>query len=107
MELPKQVKIGWRVFRIEAFDPLEAIGKDRYGECNKVSGVIRVDTVHGARQSAETLLHEILHAMFSIFRMREKDDEEDIVQTASHGLASIWVDNPDVMAWIAARLTDS
>lgn len=105
MDLPKQVKIGWRIFTIEAFDRLEAIGRDRYGECNKVSGVIRVDTVHGPRQTAETLLHEIMHAMFSVWALREKDGEEEIVGTASHALCSVWVDNPEVLAWIASQLT--
>jgi hypothetical protein len=65
---------------------------------------IRVDVSYGARQAAETLLHEILHCAFAVFPIYEKDEEERIVKGMSACLATIWRDNADVLSWIGEAI---
>lgn len=53
---------------------------------------------------AETLLHEILHAVYQVFDVKPKDGEERTVHGLSIGLACVIRDNPDLMAWMMGAL---
>ena len=101
--LPESVKIGWTDYRIESWDHREAVGADRHGETSHTSSVIRVDQSYGARQTAATLLHEILHGVCRVWSIDREDSEESIVRKMEHGIATVWRDNPDVMKWIGAQ----
>lgn len=103
--LPKSVKVGYRVYRVEGWPHNEARASARWGETDRMNFVIRVQ-VDGLppRQVAETLLHEILHCVYGVWPIYEKHDEEEIVVAMSAGLATVMVDNPEVFAWIAEAL---
>jgi hypothetical protein len=103
-KIPTKVKIGYRDYRIESWHPHEASGARRYGETNNISQVIRIDFSNQPCQVAETLLHEIFHAVCAVWGLGEKDDEERIVSMFGSGLTTVWRDNPDVMAWIDEQL---
>lgn len=100
VHLPASVKVGYRVYRIEHWAPRSAAGSNRYGECSHAENVIRVDLSYGLVKAANTLLHELLHACCFVMRFDDKDDEERTVGALSNALTGIWVDNPDVIAWI-------
>lgn len=102
---PSKVKIGLHDYKIEVWPPHEASSAHRYGECNHVLHIIRVDTSHTLVQSGETLLHEIIHAVYAVWNIEDDDKEERTVGGLSLGLATVWRDNPDVFAWIAMNLT--
>lgn len=100
-KLPASVKIGYRVYRIVALSSLQAAAKGRYGECSHLECEIRIDLTPGPREAANTLLHEILHAVWYVQHLTDADNEERTVLTLADGLSCVWVDNPEVMAWIA------
>jgi hypothetical protein len=105
MKLPSKVKVGWCDYEIVDWNHHDAIGARRRGEQCDVSKQIRVDTHLGNQAAiAETLLHEILHAIYCIFTIGQQDDDERITQITSHGLATVIRDNPDVFAWIAENI---
>jgi hypothetical protein len=52
------------------------------------------------QQEAETLLHEILHAIYEIMGVKAKDTEERVVAQMSIGLAGVIRDNPELMTWL-------
>lgn len=115
VSLPDKVKIGWKLFRVEAWDPDVAAATGRFGECDHVKSVIRVDVSHSARQVAETLIHECLHAMMAVSganeapgARRDQYEEEHVVATLGSGLLTLAVDNPEVWDFIswAAKTTD-
>ena len=77
---------------------------NRYGEVAHTAGIIRIDTTHSAIEVAQTLLHEILHVVCTMWCRAEEDNEERTVSIMSTGLATVWRDNPDVMEWIAQNM---
>lgn len=105
--MPTTVKIGWRDFAIEEWEHIKANAARRYGEQSDVEGKIRVDISFGHQRAAETLLHEILHAIHNVFDLGKSPDDERIVTVTSNGIATVWRDNPPVMRWISEGLTSS
>ena len=103
-DLPASVKVGRRVYAIEEWDVRGAVGADRYGECAHTEATIRICTIYGQAQAASTLLHEILHAVWAMWRLRDDDNEERTVGALENGIATVWLDNPQVFAWIGAGL---
>lgn len=99
-DLPTSVKVGRKIYRIENWEPKSAAAERRCGDAAHEIGRIRVDTSFGPAQAAETLLHEILHAIFYIWSMEDEDNQERTVGAMSNGLATVMRDNPDVFSWI-------
>lgn len=63
-----------------------------YGECDKHSRVIRVHRSQPQCQKVDTILHEILHAIWDVYALEEKDDEERMVTCTARGLTCIYRD---------------
>lgn len=103
--IPTTVKVGYRDYAIIDWNPAHAARASRYGECVHPEREIRVSTEHGYREAAQTLLHEIYHAIFASFPVYEQDAEERIVTGLSACFAAVWRDNPGVIAWINEGLT--
>ena len=53
---------------------------------------------------AETLLHELLHAIYWAMGIRPKDTEERIIGLMSTGLAMAIRDNPKLFQWLSEAL---
>lgn len=101
---PTVVKIGFIDYSIEDWAPAKAAAAHRYGECDHVALTIRVDRTHDARMAANTLTHEILHAVWTQSNLKDEDEEERVVSTHANGICAAWRDSPDVFAWINAQL---
>ena len=54
---------------------------------------------------AETLLHEVLHSVYAIMGVQQKDPEEKVVRQISTGMAMVIRDNPKLIAWLKERLS--
>lgn len=99
-KLPSKVKIGYREYQIVDWEFLDASAHGRMGEIAHISRRIKIATCHGPVQAAETLLHEIIHGVFYVWCAADQDDEERTTSLLANGLATVWRDNPDVLAWI-------
>lgn len=104
-ELPDVVKVGYLDYALIAFSVRHAAEAQLYGQCAHQTCEIRIDFSHAPRVNAQTLLHELLHAVATVYNRAPDADEETTVTTLSNGLAGVWRDNPGVFAWIAAGLT--
>lgn len=103
--LPPFVKVGYRRYKIVEWNPSQAVSADRYGECDHTMHEIRLTLMHGWTKAANTLLHEILHAVWAMQALHDKDEEERYVTSFANGLCSVWSDNPDVIRWIDGGIT--
>lgn len=63
------------------------------------------ETYHSEKQEAETLIHELLHAIYSVFGVKPKDPEERVISQMSIGMASVIRDNPKVIEWLKEKLS--
>ena len=104
-DLPKKVKVGYVDYKIEDWEPAQADSAQRYGETDRVRRIVRVDTTRGPQQSAETLLHEIIHCVYGMWNLPgDHNKEEKIVTGLASGLATVWRDSPEIFAWIDLNL---
>ncbi|VBI24581.1 hypothetical protein [Burkholderia pseudomallei] len=54
---------------------------------------------------ADTLLHEVMHAIrFQLLREYGEEVEEDYVTSLATGLIHVFRDNPELLRWIAATI---
>ena len=112
-ELPATIKVGWKIFTLEVWDPVDAARAHKYGECDHLAGVIRIDRRYGDAQFAETLLHELMHAAFDIggiSRVNPDDrfSEEAVVSFLSTWMMTIFADNPWLLGFLhSVQVRDS
>lgn len=110
MDFPTHVKIGWKRFKIEVWDPVGAAREHMYGQCDHLASTIRVDTSHGPHQALETLIHECYHAAFDvggISRVEGNDHrytEEAVVSYLAGWHMTLMADNPHLLAYIVWTL---
>lgn len=105
MNLPKRIQIGYRIYRVEVAHELGI--DDDCGSHNCVRGLLRLNPHLDAQETANTLLHEILHGVVRTQGIAlPTEEEERIVNTLSNGLAAVMVQNPGLMADIEALLRE-
>lgn len=106
MKTPKRVKVGPHVYRIEsggvtadALDQAEAAGMTHV-----MRSLIRIDTSSSATQAADTLLHEALHAVWSMVGFRSDsilaDKEEEMISRLTPALLGLIRDNPKLVRYM-------
>lgn len=104
-QLPAAVKVGYKTYRIVEMSDVESDQHRASGQTMHILGRMTINLGMGTREAAETLLHEIMHAVWSIWKMPHKDiEEEPAVSSLAAGLATVWRDNPEVLAWIGRNL---
>ena len=104
-DLPKSIRVGYRDFAVEAWDPLAASGAACFGEFASMQGVIRLRADLPPQELANTLLHELMHAMHFTGGIRggEKSEEDTVVILANQ-LAQVWRDNPEFVQFMSEAL---
>jgi len=103
-EMPKLVKIGYKDYEIVEMTDLESDQHRAAGQTMHLLGKIKINLGPGTREAAETLHHEIMHAVWCIWHIPVDVKEEIAVTSLSLGLSTVWRDNPDVFAWIGYHL---
>lgn len=101
------LKIFYLYYKLFELTKNEMENKSKWGieDSNNQILYIPDQTTTSPQRVAETLLHEILHSMFSLLMTKENPKEEEIVTKLSTGLSTIWIDNPEIFRYIAFLLT--
>lgn len=63
------------------------------------------DVFETDQQEAETFLHELIHGMFSVAGIHDKDSHERTVSQLSSCMAGVIRDNPKLMDWLKEKLS--
>ena len=98
MTLPAHIKVG--PFDVAVVE-IAADVASRLREDGDFDG----DTIHVAAGQhgpalADTVLHELLHAIFQTFALKDDDDEERIVSALATGIIGVLRDNPNFATWL-------
>jgi hypothetical protein len=96
--IPTKVKIGALDYRIE----VAVLPDNDYGNCDTHTQVIYLTPNQTAQSAADTLLHEILHAIYNdsgLFTIK-RPDEEITVRLIATWLKGVFRDNPEVTEFI-------
>ena len=104
--IPKTVRIGCYIFRVEVaeFEDHEAEGS--FGHMNPISQKIRLRPGMTSQNLANTFIHEVLHGIHWFHSCGESPDdvEEEYTNKGANGLCAFWQDNPKAVAWWAKLL---
>lgn len=101
---PSVVKIGYQDFTL-LFEELNIDNASQYGITHTVHSNIRVTNMGNAIEKVNTLIHELLHAVFHTQGIKlEGDAEERIVNSTANGLTALIRDNPKLVHYILDQL---
>ncbi len=100
---PERVRVGYRPWRIEVLDPRASHSRHAFGECSYPEQTLRIATDLGPIKTANTLLHEIMHATFNTFGFNEVSEpsEEFLVTSTANVLTQVMQANPTLRDWLA------
>ena len=105
LKLPASVKIGPFVYRIEEMERRAPIRERCSGVTEHGPLLIRVQLDDfPAQVIAETLVHEIFHAIYWVAGVLDEDREERIVRQMATMWAAVMRDNPALVKWLADAL---
>lgn len=106
-KLPKIVYLGYRDLNLKRSPTM---GNEEYGHFDSVKGIISISTGRHPHEEANTVLHEILHAMLNLSAdpVTEKEEvEERLVTVLANQITELWRRNPDLIAYLDAKLGDT
>ena len=75
---------------------------DSHGQHSYARQTIRIQRTL-PQVEADTLLHEVLHAIADGMSLDDNCTEEDFVSRIATGLTTVWRDNPKVFKWWQAQ----
>lgn len=93
LKLPSTLKVGHLRFKVENWKDSEAWASMRWGECDKMAGVIRIADGITDDRKKEVLIHEILHAIWDLASL-PTEGEEEVVSRLAGPLTMVLNDNP-------------
>jgi|TARA_R110000751_G_scaffold96275_4_gene187864 hypothetical protein len=103
--LPTEVDILNLTYTINWMKPPEEAGAENLGLCDFQAQVISVTKTLPRQSRAETLLHEIIHAINQGMGAPSKIDEEKFTTKMSIGIATTIKQSPEVFKWIMKEIS--
>ena len=101
----KNIKIGYRDYKIKNLDSIVSTCNEINGQFLASDGMIALSSTEDNISHANTLIHEILHAIVYQWGIELDDkDEEKICNTLANGLTTVLVDNPWLLPYIQKNL---
>lgn len=105
MRLPGRIRVGLYDFTIQKWEATQAASAQRFGECSCAEQRIAVQRDMPTRvKAADTMLHEVGHAVWWAFGVEDADKEERTVSIMSSGMATVYRDNPWLLDWLKEAL---
>ena len=100
VDLPSKIKIAAYDVKIIPYVGQSARVNEVFGEFSSVENTIHIDTSISTMQIAETLIHEINHAIYYIYSLDDSDQEERVVSMFATAWMQIYRDNPHFLVFI-------
>jgi hypothetical protein len=101
----KNIKIGYRDYKIKNLDSIVSRCNEINGQFLASDGVIALSSTEDNISHANTLIHEVLHAIIYQWGIDLDDKEEEkICNTIANGLTTVFVDNPLLLSYLQKNL---
>ena len=91
------IKIGHVDVSVRALPPQHADEAEMDAVYRLPTHDIAVRPDRSSAEQARFLIHELMHAMFDIFKLRVPEDEEDMVRQLDMPFATVIRDNPSLL----------
>jgi hypothetical protein len=101
-DLPQMIRIGAFDMQLRRLTHLEASTQNIHGRFTPLEQSIDIaERPASTHMAIDTVLHEVLHAIWWAGGLKEKDDDEErIVAGFSTGLMQVFRDSPWLLAWM-------
>jgi len=100
LKCPGKVRVGFADYDIGF-----GVSMDALGMCDIMKQEITVNNEMASQQQAQTLLHEIFHAIsHQVHCTKQDEQEEEFVRRFSSMMAICMRDSPEVFKWIVSVL---
>ena len=107
MQRPDKIKIGYKEYKLEEWKQTVASANEGQGQFFAKEGVIGYTAEETGVSHANTLIHEMLHAIIYQWNMElDEKVEESVVNGLANGLTTIFVDNPKLMDFLKEKVKD-
>lgn len=101
---PNHVRVGAKDYWI-IVKKIDSTNKDAHcGEVNFRKQTIMIKTGYSQQETANTVLHEMLHAIHAEYGLGDQAGEEAFTHYSSNGLCAAMVANPKIFDWIRASV---
>jgi hypothetical protein len=101
----KDIKIGYKNYKIKSLDSIVSKCNEINGQFLASDGMIALSSTEDNISHANTLIHEIFHAIVYQWAIELDDKEEEkICNTLANGLTTVCVDNPWLLPYIQKQL---
>lgn len=101
--LPKTVRVGCFVYRVEIGSEREHDVTETFGFTNFLHRIISLRPSMSKNDAANTFLHEVIHAVNSAYGLHrdseESPTEEEYTRQIANGLCAFFQDNPEATRW--------
>ncbi len=109
LSYPTSLKIGPYDYTIETIDNLNDKVGQLFGQHDPETNTIRINgSITNEQIKAETLWHEILHAIWNVFHIGSyrigEDAEEFVVANLATGTMMVLRDNPELRKYLCGIL---
>lgn len=99
MTLPRTVRVGPHRYKIVVVPDGALDSAGQVGHCNSERLVIALSGDQEPSQLADTLLHELGHALLRTLQLSDEDNER-VCLVLGPGLLGLVRDNPRLIAWL-------
>ena len=107
MQTPEEIKIGYKGYKLEEWKQTVASANEAQGQFFAKEGVIGYTAEETGVSHANTLIHEMLHAIIYQWNMDvDEKVEELVVNGLANGLTTIFVDNPKLMDFLKDKIKE-
>ena len=106
MNIPEKIKVGYREYKLEKWKQTVANANDAHGQFFAKEGIIGYTEEEKGISHANTLLHEILHAIVYQCNIELGDKEEPVVNGLTNGLTTVLVDNPKLVDYLKEKIKE-
>mgnify|MGYP001195084608 CR=1 FL=1 len=100
LKRPTKISILNQTYKVQWVHSSEDHGNVDLNKC-----IISITKGFPQKTTAATLLHEMLHIIYTSMGVTDKMKEEDIVSRMETGISTAWKDNPSVFQWLHKHLT--
>lgn len=97
--MPRSIRVGNITYKVLVQPQLQMDAMQCMGICFLDKSEIWLSPELHDQMLAETLLHEVLHAVHANFDLNDDSDEESFTLLTARGIAQLWYDNPKLIAW--------
>lgn len=104
IKLPRRWKIGYQTYDVHITE--SNLADLSYGHTSPSMGMITLNGRSSTTQSANTIVHEVLHAIWDGQALGKNPDEERIVTALANGLTQVMRDNPQLIDAIQSLLSE-